>query len=198
MKKDEKNALIVLVGPSAIGKTYWSDYLLKISKGMLKRVKTTTTRPPRNEADNLSYDFISRKEFEKGIKNGKFFEYDEYLEHYYGSSLKNIKTILKNACGIFALTPKGVKALRAYRKEIPAVILLLTPITEKVLIRNYMRRGIFDDKKQKELLKKSKKFKLPEKIPHIIVPITGLQGDGITIAAAVLSGMLELYPQLNV
>ncbi len=198
MKKDEKNVLIILVGPSAVGKTYWSDYLLRKAKGMMKRVKTTTTRPPRNEADNLSYDFISRKEFKKGIQNGRFFEYDEYLGHCYGSSLKNIKTVLKRACGIFALTPKGAKALYAYHKEIPMVILLLTPLNAEVLIKNYERRGITDEKKQKELLKKSKKFKLPKKIPHIIVPITGLQGDEITIAAAALSGMLELYPQLNV
>lgn len=192
MRKDEKNVLIVLVGPSAVGKTYWSDYLLKKTKGMMERVKTTTTRPPRNEADNLSYDFISRKKFEKGIKSGRFFEHDEYMGHYYGSSLKNIKTVLKCACGIFALTPKGARALYAYHKEIPMMILLLTPLNEEVLIKNYWRRGIVDDKKQKELLKKSKKFKLPKKIPHIIIPITGSQKDEITIVAATLGGMLQV------
>lgn len=185
MKKDEMNVLIVLVGPSAIGKTYWSDYLLKKTIGMVKRVKTTTTRPPRNEADNLSYNFISRKEFEKGIKSGRFFEYDNYLGNYYGSSLDNIKAILKNSFGIFALTPKGVKALYAYRKEIPMIIFLLTPLNKEVLMKNYIRRGIVDDKKQKELLKKSKKFKLPKKIPHTIISITGWPIDETSIETTI-------------
>ena len=192
-----QNVLIVLVGPSAIGKTYWSDHLLKKLKGVLKRVKNTTTRPPRDEIDKLSYEFISKEEFEKKIQKGKFLEYDSYLGNYYGSSLDNITAVLKNHCGIFALTPKGVKALYAYRKEIPLAILLLVPHSKEVLMINYARRGINDPKKQQELFKKAKKFKLPKKIPHIIIPITGSSTDGMLIKSAILGELLKYQRPLT-
>lgn len=64
-----EHPLFVLVGPSAIGKTYWIDRLLARFKGKLNRVKNTTTRQKRDEWDEQSYRFISKTEFKRGVKN---------------------------------------------------------------------------------------------------------------------------------
>lgn len=168
-----KNFLIALVGPSAIGKTFWSDKLLKRFKTNLVRIKNTTTRAQRNEQDKLSYTFISREEFEEGIKNHRFLEWDYYLGNYYGTSLEEIRSALNKTSGIFAITTKGARALYQMRYEMNVAIILMTPESPQVLQRNFERRGILDPVRQQELWQASKEFVLPENVAHILIPISG-------------------------
>ncbi|OGY66689.1 MAG: hypothetical protein A3I24_03365 [Candidatus Harrisonbacteria bacterium RIFCSPLOWO2_02_FULL_41_13b] len=168
-----KNILIALVGPSAIGKTFWTDKLLQQFKTKLARVKNTTTRPPRSEQDKLSYAFISREEFEKGIKDHRFLERDYYLGNYYGTSLAEIRSTLEKTSGIFAITPKGATALYQMRFEINVAIILMSPESPQVLQRNFERRGILDPMRQQELFQASKEFVLPKNVAHALISISG-------------------------
>ncbi|MBI5139937.1 MAG: hypothetical protein HZA94_00605 [Candidatus Vogelbacteria bacterium] len=60
------------MGPRAVGKTFWIDYLLETYGSRLGRVKNTTTRAPRDERDHMSYNFISKKEFRNGLRGHRF------------------------------------------------------------------------------------------------------------------------------
>jgi len=176
--------LIVLVGPRAVGKTFWSERLLRTFPFNLKRVKNTTTRAPRDEKDHESYNFVSREEFEQGIREDRFLEYDQYQGNYYGSSFEEIKRVLKKNSGIFAITPAGAKALYERRFEINLKIVQLAPHTQEVLKRNFqMRPDIKDDPvKQNELLEDAKNFTLPEEMDHEFALLTGdadLDGEKI-------------------
>lgn len=165
--------LIALVGPSAVGKTYWANRLIERYAGRLRRVKNTTTRPPRNLADHDSYNFVSRQAFERGIVNSQFLEYDQYLDQYYGSSLADIHYVLRTHSGIFAITPAGAMALYDCRFEINLVNILLQPATTEVLRRNLRRRGIIDPDRCAEMIAAAEQFTLPSHISHQVVPITG-------------------------
>ncbi len=168
-----KNQLIALVGARAIGKTYWSDFLLKRFGERLGRVKNTTTRAPRNQEDYKSYRFVKKDEFEKGIKEYQFLEWDEYRGSYYGSSLREIRKVLNKKPGIFAITPKGALELNKHRLEINLTTILLVPESKKVLLHNFDRRSIADPKKRAELLEDAKNFTLPPEVRHQRVVITG-------------------------
>ncbi len=168
-----KNHIIALVGPRAIGKTFWSDLLLKHFSNRLGRVKNTTTRTPRDKNDHRSYKFVSVEEFKKGIKEYQFLEWDKYQGSYYGSSLKEMRRILNKTSGIFAITPKGALELNGHRLEINLTIILLIPGSDKVLLQNFDRRGITDPKKRAELLEDAKKFTLPSEVRHQKIIITG-------------------------
>ena len=66
--------LTILIGMSASGK----DAILRelVANHGFREIVTTTTRPMRKgEVNGKDYNFISRKEFEKGITEGRFFEY---------------------------------------------------------------------------------------------------------------------------
>lgn len=168
------NYLIALVGPRAIGKTFWSDHLLRIFPEKLQRVKNTTTREPRNEKDYESYNFISREEFENGIRENRFLEYDQYQGNYYGSSFEEIKKVLQKSSGIFAITPPGAKALYERRYEINLEIIRMVPEKIEVLKKNFLRRpDLSDTAKQKLLLAEANQFTLPEEINHEFIFITG-------------------------
>lgn len=69
--------LTILIGMSASGK----DAILRelVANHGFREIVTTTTRPMRKgEVNGKDYNFISRKEFEKGISEGRFFEYRSY------------------------------------------------------------------------------------------------------------------------
>ena len=168
--------LIALVGQSAIGKNYWSEKLIEIFDGIIRGVKNTTTRQRRlgkEKEDNLTYNFVSREEFEKGIVEQRFIEHDEYLGNYYGSSMDSIRAVLKNGNGIFAITPSGAKALYERRFEINLDILLLKPINTSVIKRNLEIRGVSNSIEQDRLIEAGKQFYLPPDIKHHTVEITG-------------------------
>ncbi len=168
-----KNRLLPLVGARAIGKTFWSDFLLKYFGAGLGRVKNTTTRSPRNKADYKSYRFVSKEEFEKGIREHQFLEWDEYQGSLYGSSLKEIRKILNKTHGIFAITPNGAVELNKHRLEINLTTILLVPESKKVLLKNFDRRNIIDPRKRAELLEDARNFSLPPDVKHKKVIITG-------------------------
>ncbi|MEK7640835.1 MAG: hypothetical protein AAB389_02465 [Patescibacteria group bacterium] len=168
-----RNQLIPLVGARAIGKTFWSDFLLKHFSASLGRVKNTTTRAPRNKEDYKSYRFVSKTEFKKGVKEHQFLEWDQYQGNYYGSSLKEIRKVLSKNHGIFAITPNGATALNSHRLEINLTTVLLVPESKKVLTKNFDRRGITDPKKRAELLEDAKNFTLPPEVRHQELVITG-------------------------
>lgn len=165
--------LLDLVGARAIGKTFWSDFLIKYFGERLRRVKNTTTRAPRNKEDYKSYRFIGKEEFKRGVKEHQFLEWDDYQGSFYGSSLKEIRRVLNKTHGIFAITPKGATELNKHRLEINLTTILLVPGSKKVLLQNFDRRGIADPQKRAELLADAKNFTLPPEVKHQKIVITG-------------------------
>lgn len=168
--------LIALVGQRAVGKTFWSNWLIDYFGDRLRRIKNTTTRQPRDEKDHESYNFISREEFERGIKEYRFLEWDRYPKengNFYGSSLDDIRAVLKNSHGIFAITPPGVKALYCHRFEINLTIILLVPESVEVMKKNFERRDIHDPDEQTKLMSEVEQFKLPPEMEHFTVSVTG-------------------------
>ena len=171
------NYLIALVGPSAVGKTYAIEKLISEFGSKLKRVKNVTTRPPRDDQDKKYYYLVTKDQFLERMHNSDFLEHDEYLDNYYGSSLDKIKQVLRQANGIFAITPRGAEELYKCRFEINVLFVILQPESDAVLKQNLERRGILDKQKQLIYIEKAKDFKLPESIPHQILKMTSTKSD---------------------
>lgn len=178
-------SLIALVGPSVIGKTYWTKHLLELFGPRLGLVKNTTTRHPRSAEDLEFYNFTSREDFEQGLAEGRFIEYDEYLGNYYGSSMNSVRDTLNTRNGIFAVTPSGAVALYERRLEVNLSIVLLRPADEGVLLKNLLRRNITDPFEQAKLVAESRKFWLPPEIKHETIIITGTSKDESKLVLAV-------------
>ncbi len=82
--------LVILSGVAGAGK----DTIIKaITKRMdnICTVPSFTTRQQRaDDVPGVSYNFVSKEEFEKLIDNGDIYEYDIHHNHYYGSSKRLI------------------------------------------------------------------------------------------------------------
>lgn len=79
--------LIVLSGPSGVGKTTVVDKLLEITQLPVRRAVTATTRPPRpGEVDGVHYHFWSADEFREAIDQGRVLEWAEvHGKDFYGT-----------------------------------------------------------------------------------------------------------------
>ncbi len=97
--------MIVLIGPSASGKT---EIGKELSKYGFKKIVTYTTRKKRsNEIDGIDYHFISEDEFYNKKNNGFFFETTKYNGNYYGTSKGDI-----NDNTYVILEPNGLDAYK--------------------------------------------------------------------------------------
>lgn len=81
--------MIILVGPSASGKTTIAKRL--IEKYHFTKFVTHTTRPMRvGEINDIDYHFVTVEEFNQKINNNKFIEYMKYNDNYYGSAFDDV------------------------------------------------------------------------------------------------------------
>lgn len=76
--------LIVLTGPSGVGKGTLLQLLLQRHPELYFSV-SVTTRSPRPGESGQHYHFVSRSQFEQMAAQGEFLEWAEFANNYYGT-----------------------------------------------------------------------------------------------------------------
>ncbi len=139
LKKKAKGQLIVLSGPSGVGKSTVISELLG-QRDMYFSVSFTTRQPRVGEADGVNYNFVGRDEFERMIANGELLEHAEYVGNYYGTSLKVIED--KRSAGIDVLLDIEVQGAATVRAKCPdAVLIFIIPPSFEELSRRLHKRN---------------------------------------------------------
>ncbi len=124
--------MIILVGPSASGKTEICKALCY--KYGFKKFVTTTTRPKRvNEIEDIDYHFITLDQFKENIKNDNFIEYTIYNNNYYGTTKNEISLNT-----VLILEPDGLKAFN--KLNIPSIISFYLECDEETRIKRMKAR----------------------------------------------------------
>ena len=104
--------MIILVGPSAVGKTTVANLLVEKYPDRFAFVRSVTTRPSRFEGDT-EYIYISQSEYDDLVKNDGLLEYATYTEFSYGTPRSEIERIEKEGkTPLLVLNIEGVKSLR--------------------------------------------------------------------------------------
>ena len=117
-RQRKRGVLLVLSGPSGVGKdTVMLRLLEKYPK--MEKLVTTNSRPKRSdERDGYDYHFVTREEFEKLIAEEAFFEWVEYRGHYRGGQKKHVQQALDSGKDvIWRIDVRGVKNIREKVKE---------------------------------------------------------------------------------
>ncbi|MEH2323179.1 MAG: guanylate kinase [Nostoc sp.] len=106
--------LIVLTGPSGVGKGTLMRSLLKRHPELYYSVSVTTRSPRPGEIDGKDYYFISRSKFEQLLAEGGFLEWAEFAGNYYGTPREAVlNQIHLGKLVVLEIELKGARQIRA-------------------------------------------------------------------------------------
>jgi guanylate kinase len=107
------NRVLILAGPSAVGKTTVAKRMLSDYPGF-GFIRSATTRAPRGDIHDSEYIYLTRPEFEECIQRGEMLEYTEYSGNFYGTPATEIKRIHQSGkTPLLILDLNGVKSLKS-------------------------------------------------------------------------------------
>ncbi len=137
----KKGLLLVLSGPSGVGKGTVKSAIVENKVFPFEYSVSMTTRKPRpGEINGKDYYFVSQQRFKQAINRGELLEYNKYVGHYYGTPIAPVKKMLNQ--GKDVLLEIDVNGARKVRAKMPdGVFIFLTPPDLHTLHLRLERRG---------------------------------------------------------
>lgn len=167
---NKKGRLIVVTGPSGVGKTTLLKRLLNEYKDRIVFSVSHTTRSMRNgEINGVDYFFESEEEFKKRIENDEFLEYAIVHNNYYGTSKKQVMDVINS--GKDCLLDIDVQgAMNLMSKGIDAIYIFIAPPSLETLKERLVKRAT-DSKEviERRLKNAEKELSFQNKYQYIIV-----------------------------
>jgi guanylate kinase len=140
-----RGLLIVISGPSGVGKDTLIQRLLK-RDGNLGKSVSFTTRPPRpGEVPGVDYVFTTRPEFELARREGKLLESAEYDGHLYATSAPMVEEL--RSAGRDTILKIDVQGAEQVRKLVPdALYIFIAPPSMDELRQRLKKRKTESEK----------------------------------------------------
>ncbi len=144
-----KGHLIVVSGPSGVGKTTLIERVLKEDRNILFSVSYTTRAKRQNEVHGRDYYFTDEATFRQMIDNNGFLEWEPVHGYLYGTPIKEIsRSINEGHDVILDIDVKG--ALKVKEKCPAACLIFLEPPSVEELKRRLELRGEKEIEKRME------------------------------------------------
>ena len=164
-----KGRLIVISGPSGVGKGTVVKALMDRDPRVRLSV-SATTRPIRpSETDGIQYHFITHEEFERMIEADLFLEHAQYVGNRYGTPEKAVDEMLEQGFDVILEieVQGGVQVM--HRRPDAITIFIAAPSFEE-LARRLRGRGDTDEEKVQMRLQQARmEYLIAPQYQYIVV-----------------------------
>ena len=166
----KRGMLIVMSGPSGVGKGTVRQSLFQTPGTDFKYSISMTTRHPRpGEKNGRDYFFVTKDQFRQNIKSGKMLEYAQYVDNYYGTPLPYVRKMLSEGHDVFLeIEVRG--AIQVRSKCPHGIFIFLAPPSLSALKQRLIGRGTEDSATVKKRIQKAKReLKMMNYYDYIVV-----------------------------
>ncbi|SEN16286.1 guanylate kinase [Lihuaxuella thermophila] len=136
----KEGLLIVVSGPSGVGKGTVCSALRKRMPELTYSVSATTRAPREGEKEGVNYFFKTVPEFKKMIENDELIEWAQYVGNYYGTPRRFVEETLKEGKDIL-LEIEVQGALQVKQRFPDGIFVFLLPPTMEELKKRILYRG---------------------------------------------------------
>lgn len=141
MKLNDRGLLVVISGPSGVGKGTVRKALFNRAGHNLEFSISMTTRSPRiGEVDGKDYYFVSKEYFNESIEKGNLLEHAKFVNNYYGTPKdKVIEQLEQGKEVVLEIEVQGALQVKAKMKD--AVFIFIAPPSWEALEKRLVNRG---------------------------------------------------------
>jgi len=143
--------LIILTGPSGVGKGTVIKEILDKEKNIWLSISATTREPREGEKEGENYYFLKQEKFKEMIEQNLFLEWAKFAGNYYGTPLSSVNAKIKQ--GFTVLLEIEVEGAKQIKEKFPnSLSIFLLPPDKAELERRIRNRGTEKDEEIKKRL----------------------------------------------
>ncbi len=165
----ETGLLLVLSGPSGVGKGTVCKALRERLPDLVYSVSATTRAPRAGEVEGVNYFFKSKEEFRRMIERDELLEWAEYVGNYYGTPRRFVEeTMASGRDVILEIEVQG--ALKVKQKFPQGIFLFLAPPDLNELENRIVGRGTeTEDTIRNRMQVAKKEIEMMEHYDYVVV-----------------------------
>jgi guanylate kinase len=170
VRLQEQARLVVLAGPTAVGKGTVSGYIRDNYPRVLLSI-SATTRPPRpGELEAINYFFVDDAEFDRLVSDGELLEWATVHNAYrYGTPRRPIEDALSAGRSVLLeIDLQGARQVRAAKPD--STLVFLAPPSWDELVRRLIGRGTESHEDQQRRLSTARvELAAQDEFDHVVV-----------------------------
>ena len=168
----KKGLLIILSGPSGVGKGTIRRYIMDNFRLKLSYSISMTTRPQREkEIEGVDYYFVSNEEFDRNIAENNFLEWEEFVGNRYGTPKDKVEKLRKEGKHVLLeIEVNGASEVMSKISDDRIISFFLMPPNIEALESRIRRRKTESEEVIQERLNKGKsEMSMTSQYDHVIL-----------------------------